>query len=117
MKHGCVITFEQLPNAVAQLFVELKEIKQLIAEKEESPQANHWLNLQELCEYLPEKPAKATVYTWVGNSSIPYHKKGRKLFFLQSEVEEWLKAGRKKTHAEIAAEAVSSIGSKKHRGA
>lgn len=111
MKHA--ITFEQLPCAVSRLFHELKEIKELLACKSDSITVDRWLNLQELCAYLPEKPAKSTVYTWVSNGSIPYHKKGKKLFFLLSEIEDWLKAGRKKTHSEIAAEATGYVSPKK----
>ncbi|MDR1342763.1 MAG: helix-turn-helix domain-containing protein [Prevotellaceae bacterium] len=29
--------------------------------------------------------------------SIPYHKKGKKLMFLKSEIDNWLKEGRRKT--------------------
>lgn len=72
-----------------------------------------WLNIDELCEYLPEKPAKPTIYTRVGKRSIPYHKQGKKLYFLKSEIDEWLKAGRKKTVSEIQSEAINSLGSKR----
>lgn len=71
-----------------------------------------WLNLDGLCAYLPEEPAKQTVYTWVSNQTIPFHKKGKKLYFLKSEIDEWLKAGRRQTRAEIATEATGSIRSK-----
>lgn len=116
MKEGLVLTFEQMPGAVAQLFNELKEIKQLLVNQEIKPKTNLWLNLAELCKYLPDKPAKATVYTWVSNGFIPYHKKGRKLSFLVSEVDEWLKSGRKKTIAEIQAEATEQVVSKNKKG-
>ncbi|MBA4851521.1 helix-turn-helix domain-containing protein [Emticicia sp. BO119] len=64
-----------------------------------------WLDLNGLCAYLPDKPVKPTVYTWVHNSIIPYHKKGKKLFFLKSEIDQWLKEGRKKTKFDIKEEA------------
>lgn len=53
----------------------------------------------------PTTPAKPTVYAWIGQRSIPYHKKGKKLMFLKSEIDSWLKEGRRKTAAEIQAEA------------
>ena len=49
-----------------------------------------WLNIDDLCEYLPDKPAKQTVYGWVCKKKIPYHKKGKKLQFLKSEIDRWL---------------------------
>ncbi|MFN3405631.1 MAG: helix-turn-helix domain-containing protein [Cytophagaceae bacterium] len=72
-----------------------------------------WFDLPELCNYLPEKPAKATVYGWIHNSSIPYHKRAKKVFFLKSEIDEWLKAGRKKTFVEIQKEANQYLISKR----
>ena len=68
------------------------------------PEPERWLNLAELCEYLPDKPVKPTVYGWVHFRVIPCHRRGKKLYFLKSEIDEWLKTGRKKTNAEIAKE-------------
>ena len=34
-------------------------------------------------QYLPDRPAKQTVYGWVFQKKIPYHKKGKKLQFLK----------------------------------
>lgn len=66
--------------------------------------AERWLNLQELCDYLPDKPAKPTVYAWVNQGIIPYHKGGKKLRFLKSEIDTWLKNGKHLTKAEAAQE-------------
>lgn len=60
-----------------------------------------WFNLNELCEYLPDKPTKATVYGWVSAKKIPHHKGGKKLRFLKSEIDRFLKQGKKQTIAEI----------------
>lgn len=48
------------------------------------------MNVDELCDYLPAKPAKQTVYGWVCEKFIPYHKKGKRLQFMKSEIDEWL---------------------------
>src|SRR5690349_7135649 len=68
------------------------------------PSTDQWFDLNELCNYIPEKPAKPTVYGWVHGSIIPYHKRAKKLFFLKSEIDDWLKKGRKKTLSEISSE-------------
>ncbi|HMG67777.1 MAG TPA: helix-turn-helix domain-containing protein, partial [Chitinophagaceae bacterium] len=93
------ITFEQLPSAVSQLFDKLENIERLLMGNSNQPQpdTDHWLNLTELCEYLPDKPVKPTVYGWVHHRVIPCHRRGKKLYFLKSEIDTWLKAGRKKT--------------------
>lgn len=67
-------------------------------------EAERWLNLQELCDYLPDKPAKPTVYAWVNQGIIPYHKGGKKLRFLKSEIDAWLKNSKQLTKAEAASE-------------
>ncbi len=74
---------------------------------------DRWLNLSGVCEYLPNKPVKATIYGYVSKRLIPFHKKGRELFFLKSEIDAWLKEARKKTEKEIAAEADSYLAKSK----
>ena len=56
-------------------------------------QKKEWLNISELCEYLPDKPALPTVYGWVGQRQIPFRKNGKKLRFLRSEIDKWLLNG------------------------
>lgn len=53
-----------------------------------------WMNLKELQEYLPDKPARMTIYAWVQQGKIPVQKGGKKLTFLRSEIDEWLLNGR-----------------------
>ena len=109
------ITFEQLPQAVTQLFNKLENIERLLTDRnnQSQPETERWLNLSELCEYLPDKPVKPTVYGWVHSRTIPCHRKGKKLYFLKSEIDVWLKSGRKKTYAEIAAESQDYINGKR----
>ena len=70
---------------------------------------NRWFDLNELCQYHPDKPTKATVYGWVNAATIPVHKGGKKLRFLKSEIDSWLMQGRRKTLAETASEANTYI--------
>jgi len=63
-----------------------------------------WMNLDELCQYHPDKPSKPTVYGWVHAGIIPFHKGGKKLRFLKSDIERWLLQGRKQTTAEVDAQ-------------
>ena len=81
----------------------LKNSKQV--HSEQSMETDRWFDLKELCIYHPDKPSKATVYGWVNASVIPVHKGGKKLRFLKSEIDNWLRQGRKKTQAEIANDA------------
>jgi len=109
------ITFDNLPQAVTLLTSEVSEIKRLLlAQSSQQPtETDRWFDLNELCEYLPDKPAKATAYGWVHDGSIPCHKGAKKLRFLKSEIDEWLKSGKRKTVAEIKAEADKYLNRKK----
>ena len=82
------LTFEQLPQAVSLLINEVKEMKLLLQTSQTTivEPSDRWLNLEELCQYLPDRPAKQTVYGWIGQHAIPYHKKGKKLQFLKSTI-------------------------------
>lgn len=103
----------------------IPEVKQLFRQELESyfannkqkstttPETDRWFDLTELCNYLPDKPAKPTVYGWVHVGLIPCHKGGKKLRFLKSEIDTWLKQGRKKTLAEVAIETDQYLSKKK----
>jgi excisionase family DNA binding protein len=101
------LTLESLPKAFTRLTIEVSEIKRLLLEKSDKQptETNRWFDLNELCNYHPDKPSKPTVYGWVNVGSIPVHKGGKKLRFLKSEIDTWLLQGRKKTLAETATEA------------
>ena len=101
------ITLETLPKAFMHLLDEVKELKTLLTQKNQEPQPNteQWFDLKELCNYHPDKPRPATVYGWVFAGKIPVNKGGKKLRFLKSEIDEWLKQGRKMTIAETSLKA------------
>lgn len=105
------LTLETLPKAFAQLTIEVGEIKRLLLEKsnEQPTEMDRWFDLTELCQYHPDKPTKPTVYGWVSAGTVPAHKSGKKLRFLKSEIDTWLKQGRKKTTSEIDTEAIAFI--------
>ncbi|MDO1514353.1 helix-turn-helix domain-containing protein [Maribacter confluentis] len=45
--------------------------------------------------------SKYTIYGLVHKNSIPYHKRGRRLYFLKSEILDWLKAGKREDKTSI----------------
>ncbi len=86
-----MITFNEIPEAVSYLIEKINNLEELIRTSANTqPDENTWFNLEELCDYLPDRPAKQTVYGWVFQKKIPYHKKGKKLQFLKCEIDEWL---------------------------
>ena len=113
------LTFDQLPQAVTKLTNEVSELKRLLIEKQEqtpTKQPDQWFNLNELIKYDPAKRTKATWYSIVSRGKVPYHKNGKSLVFLKSEINEWLKTGRRKSNAEIEAEAEAYLSNSKRKG-
>ena len=41
--------------------------------------------------------AKPSIYGLVHQNRIPYHKKGKRLYFLKSQIIDWLKSGKKES--------------------
>ena len=74
--------------------------------KEPTEEPDRWMDIKELAEYLPDKLSVPTIYGKVHRREIPYHKNSKKLYFLKSEIDLWLKQGRQLTNAEAGAEAV-----------
>jgi excisionase family DNA binding protein len=110
-----LLTLETLPKAFVQLTYEVSEIKRLLLEKsnEQPKETDRWFDLNEFCDYHPDKPSKPTVYGWVHSGLIPVHKGSKKLRFLKSEIDDWIKQGRRKTLAETASEADSYLNKKR----
>ncbi len=101
MKH----TFEQLPTVIAELYEKVTTIENMLLNQNPKTESDCWYNLTELCNYLPDKPKKAKIYRLTRLNLIPHRKSSKALIFLKSEIDTWLKEGRKKTIAEISAEA------------
>lgn len=109
-------TFETMPQALKYIVEKLdaleKKVDVLQGEKNELK--NEWMNVKELCAYLPSHPAEQTVYGWTSGHQIPFHKKGKGIMFRTSEIENWLSSGEtRKSERELEAEAEVFINSKR----
>ncbi len=86
------LSFDRLPEAVSKLLKEVDEMKSMlraIAARDVLPE-KQWMSVEDLITYLPGKPARQTIYSWVWKKAIPYHKAGAKLQFLKSEIDAWI---------------------------
>ena len=70
-----------------------------------SESSEEWLDLNSLLMYDPERRSKPTWYSKISRNEVPHYKRGKKLYFLKSEIDEWLKQGKCKSNAEIEQEA------------
>ena len=96
-------TLENLPHAVHILSGDVQEIKKLLQQlTRPSTEKDQWFDIDELCKYHPDKPKKPTVYGWVSAGLIPSHKTGKRLRFLKSEIDLFLKEGKSTTQNDAA---------------
>ncbi len=71
------------------------------------PDSNQIMNISEVAAYI--KVAKATIYGMTHRNTIPHYKKGKKLYFKKSEIDEWIFSKRIKTNLDIENEAMEYI--------
>lgn len=108
------LTFDQLPKAVTILLKEVSELKRLLIEKQEQPptkQPEQLLTIQEASKLL--NLTVPTIYSKVSKGELPVMKRSKRLYFSSTELMEYLKEGRKKTKAEIEAEAETYLSNKR----
>lgn len=111
--------FDELPEAINYLINKVESLEQKVKElssTKDTPEQQEWLDIDGLCQYVPTHPAKQTVYTWVNEKIIPFYKSSKKLLFLRSEIDDWLRQGRRKNNEELKREAEVFITKKKGRG-
>lgn len=110
------ITFNDLPAAVSYLIGKIERMETLLEKQNQAPvpePASKWMDVKELQAYLPDHPAAPTIYGWIRNGLIPYYKKGKKLSFKRSEIEEWMNSARQQTEAEMEAAAQDYVNRKR----
>lgn len=100
------ISFENLPKAVAHLVKEIAEIKLLIQNVQvyESKDKSIPIGIEEASRLIGK--AKSTIYALVRQRIIPCYKYGKKLYFFEEELLEWISKGKRKTMQEIETEAM-----------
>lgn len=100
------ISFENLPKAVAHLTSEIAEIKSLVQNVKisEPKEKRIPIGIEDVCKIIGK--AKPTIYTLVRERKIPCYKSGKKLYFFEDELLDWISKGKKKTLLEIESEAL-----------
>jgi len=108
-----VLTFNDLPKAVTMLTKEVSVLKRLLIEKQVQPPTDppeQLFTIQEAAEFL--SLTVPTLYSKCSKNELPYMKRGKRLYFSRKELTEYIKAGRKKTNAEIDQEAEAYLSNK-----
>ena len=86
----------------ALLDAKVKLILDAISHANSKSDSDEWFDLKGLIAYLPSHPKAQTIYEWVHKGVVPYHKSPdtKMLYFLKSEINEFIKSGRRKTQSE-----------------
>mgnify|MGYP002579924948 CR=1 FL=1 len=88
------ITFDKLPQAITYLTEQVAELKQLVSELQPPQSEKHQLvGIDQACRIIQK--AKPTIYALVRKGLLPSYKKGKKLYFYENELLEWIGSGRK----------------------
>ena len=67
--------------------------------------ADRYLNLNEAAAFLNLKPS--SIYNKIASRELPHIKRGNRLYFLESDLREYLNGGRQMTAAEVEAAAAT----------
>lgn len=109
-----LLTFDQLPDVISQLFKKVENIEFLLQSKaDDSVEPDQLLNIADAAAFLSLRPP--TIYGLVHKRKIPVCKQGKRLYFSKKELIEWIKTGRKKTICQIEEEAKKYIRSNPKR--
>lgn len=104
MENPFEIIIERL-DAIERLLYEIKSGKQV--DNVPVVYANELMNVQQVAAYL--SLSVQTIYGLVYKREIPNAKRGKRLYFKRGEIDEWIGKTRRKTMAEIEAEAANYI--------
>lgn len=109
------ITLENLPQAVKLILEKVEKIETSLEtlKAHALEEQDQWMDVEGLMAYHPDKPARKTIYDWVTLRRVPYHKDGKRLRFLRSEIDAWLAGGYHKTEDEMQEAAVDYVNSKR----
>jgi len=67
-------TLEEMPGALSYLIEKvegLEKTAQSLLNRQEECCSPHWMDVDELSDYIPSHPVKQTVYGWVSDKQIP----------------------------------------------
>ena len=107
------ITFDKLPQAVGYLTEQVELIYKIVAalQPQTAIDKHRIVEIDEACKIT--RKAKPTIYTLARKGLIPAYKRGKKLYFYEDELLQWIESGRKPLQAlnlqEQAAEIVLGV--------
>lgn len=117
-----VPTFDMIPMLMANLLEDNKILsakldainKKITASvANSSKDDDQRMDVTEAQKYIPGHPAVQTIYGWTSNNTIPYHKIGKRIYFIKSELDAWLSHGQHKSQEDLQKEAEEYVNKKR----
>lgn len=107
------LTFNELPQAVTQLYGKLENIERLLLENsnQHQPETDELLTVQDAAKLL--SLSVPTIYTLISKGDLPVMKRSKRCYFSKQDLINYLKQGRRKTNLEIAKETEAFLLKKK----
>jgi len=111
MKNNAISSYQEwlTKDLSKQIIDTLTEMGVLNSLSQTENKEDQWLNVEDLCKYLPDHPCQNTIYKWKRKGIIPFHKRSKHLYFLRSEIDAWLKSKRGLTNDEISSKIDKNI--------
>jgi excisionase family DNA binding protein len=90
------ILFEEIIQKISDQVTDniMKAIKPSVPQNED-----RFLTIEETSKMIDL--AKPSIYGLVHKNKIPFHKKSKRLYFLKSEILDWIKSGKQETTSEL----------------
>lgn len=99
-------TFETMPSAIDEIRNGQSRLEELVSKlltQQPQQEKEEFITLKQVCGLTGY--AAPTIYGLVGANSIPYFKRGQRLFFDRAAILAWIREGKPKSKAEIEASA------------
>lgn len=113
-----VPTFDMIPMLMANLLednkilsAKLDAINKKISASVGNKDDDQCMDVTEAQKYIPGHPAVQTIYGWTSNNMIPYHKVGKRIYFVKSELDAWLSKEQHKSQDDLQLEAENYVNS------
>ena len=89
------ITLDKLPQAVGYLTEQVERIHKIVAalQPQTAIDKHRIVEIDEACQIT--RKAKPTIYTLARKGLIPAYKRGKKLYFYEEELLQWIESSRK----------------------
>lgn len=96
------VSFNDVPEVLSQLLNEVAGLKKMIANIQiPTPTKRIPIEIEEASKLI--RKSKKTIYTLTSKNLIPHYKRGKKLYFYEDELIDWIQKGRQMDYSQTIA--------------